>query len=121
MAKSGPKAIPFEIHQLRKTVQKSRHGEAKDQAVVSSKAPVCSKYLPFGEVGRTEWRRVMRSSGTIKPQEIDRAMLALYCWYWDRFINEPGSMKAADVTQMRLCAVELGFSRSARQSLRGKD
>lgn len=121
MAKRGAKAIPFKVHQIRGTVQKIRHGTEKDQAVVSSKAPVCSKYLPLGEVGRTEWRRVMRAAGTIKPQELDRAMLALYCWYWDRFINDADSMKAADVTQMRLCAVELGFSRSARQSLRGKD
>ncbi len=114
MAKGGRKPIPFELHVVRATDRKHRHGTKADQPTVSSRAPVCSKDLPLGSVGRAEWRRVMRCSGSIKPTEIDRALLAVYCWYWEKFITAPQTMKAADMTQMRLYAVELGFSRAER-------
>ncbi len=114
MAKSGNKAIPFEVLQGRGTNRKDRHGEEKGQPKVSAKVPVCSMDLPLGKSGRKEWRRVMRVSGSIKPKEIDRGILTMYCYYWERFCDHPETMKAADMTQMRMAAVELGFSPSAR-------
>jgi P27 family predicted phage terminase small subunit len=90
----------------------------------------------LGREGMREWRRITTLLANAKVvAEIDRTVLTQYCKLWEMFCadscvtgnqgdmfngtSEPKEFTAAMHTQMRLCAVELGLTPSARSRLRG--
>lgn len=74
----------------------------------------------LGPEGMREWRRITKLLANAKiVAEVDRAVLTQYCMLWEQMLTGKDEFKAAQHTQLRLCAVELGLTPSARTRLRG--
>ena len=74
----------------------------------------------LGREGMREWRRITKLLANAKVvAEIDRAVLTQYCVLWEQLLTDLDNFKAAQHTQLRLCAVELGLTPSARARFRG--
>ena len=122
MAVRGQKTIPLTLLKGRGTARPDRHGKPDEQIQVEHKTPkqprIGHRYLLDTE-GRKEWKRVTRvleNAGVLT--EADRSVLTQYCLLWQQMLDDPEEFKAAQHTQLRLCAVELGFSPSSRARLR---
>jgi len=92
--------------------------------------PACPRWLP--KEAKREWRRVCQGlEGRIT--KLDRAILALYCAAWSRFLEacqalrelEPGApewrlwqrVKAGEARELEKCAKLLGLTPASRQRL----
>ena len=88
--------------------------------ITPPKAPKLKSRRHFlGTEGRREWNRITKLMASAKViGELDRTVLTQYCQLWEQFLEEPKEFTAAQHTQLRLCAVELGLTPSARSRLR---
>ncbi|MEO1035217.1 MAG: P27 family phage terminase small subunit [Pseudomonadota bacterium] len=105
---------------LRVVHRKDRHGDPEQVVEFEDNLPKCPPFLK-GEA-RKEWNRICKLfRGKRVLTEGDRAVLAQYCSLWQQFadsqIDPECSFTAAQHTQMRLQAVELGLTPSARGKL----
>lgn len=124
MATRGRKTIPFRVLEGKGTNRKHRHGTEKEQVKVEPRIPTFPRIghkSVLGPAGRKEWKRVTRLLENAKVlTEADRSVLTQYCALWETFIHKPSEFKAAQHSALRLCAVELGFTPSARVRLRSE-
>jgi len=122
MAKSGQKVIPFSVREAMGTVDVSKHGTKAEQPKTSTRIAQLTPDVEqlLGPVGVAEWKRIMKHAGTLRPTETMRGVFIQYCTLWARLVEDKASFKAADHTQLRLCAVELGFTPSAMTKIRGE-
>ncbi|MES0444969.1 MAG: P27 family phage terminase small subunit [Desulfobacterales bacterium] len=110
------KRIPDNVHLLKRTHQKCRHGDPKSKPKVKSKLPVMPRWLPVK--AKAEWKSICKE---LKDAKIltgaDRTILTQYCLLVSELATEKADFQAAKHTQLRLCCVELGLTPSARSRI----
>lgn len=110
----GKKRIPDNVHLLKGTHRPTRHGKPEEKPQVTD---TISKTPPrwFPAEAKKEWRRItkiMLNSNVLTSA--DTSTLSQYCLLFAQLQTELNDFPAARHTQLRLCAVELGLTPSAR-------
>lgn len=86
MGQRGPKPLPANVHLLRGNPSKKPMAELRDSVAPEVDLPSAPKHLS-GEALK-EWRRIgkeLKALGLVT--RIDRAVLALYCTAWGRYVD----------------------------------
>ena len=107
---------PDNLHLLKGTYRKDRHGDPKKKLKVEAKFPDCPAWMPA--IGKREWTRikkVMSASGVITLG--DATILAQYCILVAELEVEQTEFSGAKHTQLRMCAIELGLTPVARSKI----
>ena len=108
------KQRPDNVHLLKGTYRKDRHGKPEEKPQVTD---TISKTPPrwFPKEAKKEWKRItkiMLSSNVLT--NADTSTLSQYCLLYSELQTQLHDFPAARHTQLRLCAVELGLTPSAR-------
>ncbi len=110
------KRKPDNVHILAGTYNTTKHGDKKRKVVIKSDGMKAPGWLD--KLGRAEWARIIE---LFKTQNIytnaDVAILAAYCNMYSVLQQDPESYSAAQYTQLRMCAIELGLTPSSRSKL----
>lgn len=110
------KRVTDNVHLLKGTFQPCRHGDPKKKPKVAIEYPKPPSWL--SDVAKKEWGRIKQ---TIEKARyitlVDAVLLAQYCTLYATFVRDGEEFTAAQHTQLRLCAVELGFTPSARSRI----
>ena len=136
MKRSTTKRSTSDLRLLKGTNQAARHGTADQQVQKVAGRPPCPRWLP--PYARAEWRRVLPLLETMGIlSKSDQTILVQFCVLAGELraatqgerirtvlrkdgttaeANEPFS--AAEHTQLRLCAQQLGLTVLARQSIK---
>ena len=110
----GNKAKPTNVHLLKGTYRKSRHGKVEEKPQVTDtikRTP--PTWLP--KKAKVEWKRiikVMLNSNVLT--NADTSTLSQYCLLYSELQEQKEKFPSGKHTQLRLCAVELGLTPSAR-------
>jgi len=111
------KRKPDNVHLLSGTHRKDRHGDPREKPkVAGSITATPPEWLP--EAAKVEWKRVvklMAESGVLTSA--DTSTLCQYCMLFSELQTDQEEFPAARHTQLRLCAVELGLTPSARSRI----
>ncbi|MCA9913274.1 MAG: P27 family phage terminase small subunit [Anaerolineae bacterium] len=111
------KRLPDNVHLLKGTHRKGRHGDPeKKPTVVQTISETPPLWLT--KEAKTEWRRiikVMLNSNVLT--NADTSTLSQYCTLFGELQKQKEDFPAAKHTQLRLCAVELGLTPSARSKI----
>jgi len=117
------KALPKNVHLLKGTHRKDRHGPTKEKHALNPKVPPMPGFLPIE--AQKEWQRI---TCILKPLNVltdaDRGILTQYCVLAGELSCDPYGFPATKHTQMRMCEVELGITPSSRnkaQPIGGND
>ena len=128
------KPIPLSAANARRAKSRSYQSPTKPESEegknggsglqVETKIPAAPKHgnrtNVLGREGMREWRRITRLLQNAKVvAEVDRAVLTQYCLLWEDMLTDRENFNAAKHTQLRLCAIELGLTPSARARFRG--
>lgn len=124
------------VTQLKGTQRKGRHGAADQKVKRPSGRPICPQWLP--PYGKQEWKRViplLDEMGVLSKS--DATILTQYCALFADFklstmgkryrtivtkggdmFDIPSPFTAAEHTQLRQCAQQLGLTVLARQTIK---
>lgn len=119
--------IPDNVHKLKNTFEKHRHGDPSEKVQLEDKAPEPPSWI--GREAKREWRRIckiLKGKGVIA--ELDRPLLTQYCVLWEQLYRSVrprkvgrkmviGSFTASDHAQMRLLGTELGIGAISRSKI----
>ena len=108
------KPKPINIHLLEGTQRKCRHGSPKDKPVIKEKISFTAPDW-MTKNGAEEWTRItkiMDNTGVLT--NADYSTLCQYCIMFGELKSKKGKFPATHHTQLRMCAVELGLTPSAR-------
>ena len=111
------KRIPDNVHLLKGTYQKIRHGD-KDSKVSVDVPISTTPPRSLSKEAKTEWKRIIKlveRTGILTGW--DQTVLAQYCELTAEFYDTGREFNAAKHTQLRLCAVELGLTPSSRSKV----
>ena len=137
MARAGTtKRKTSNVHQLKGTVRKDRHGTADQKLSTPDGKPICPQWL--SPDAKAEWKRIvplLDDMGILS--KTDQTMLAQYCTLYSDFKSAtmggryktvltksgecfeiPEPFSAAEHTQLRQCSQQLGLTVLARQSIK---
>lgn len=112
------KPTPKNLKLLRGTHRKDRDGDKNLIPDFDNSKPECPRQIK-GEA-RKEWNRVVNILGDAGIiNQLDKSVLAQYCVLWSQFMDSIASpdcepFLAAQHTQLRLCAAELGITAVSR-------
>ena len=112
----GNKRKPDNIHLLKGTYRKDRHGDSKKKIKVDKKFPTQPTWLPKN--AKTEWARikkVMEKSGVITAG--DATVLIQYCLLYSEMKKLKEEFPAAKHAQLRVAAAELGLTPVSRSKI----
>lgn len=107
---------PDNLHLLKGTYRKDRHGDPKKKLKVNTEFPECPAWMPSN--AKREWARikkVMNASGVITLG--DATILSQYCILVAELEIEQTEFSGAKHTQLRMCAIELGLTPVARSKI----
>jgi phage terminase small subunit len=106
---------PDNVHKLRGTFRKDRHGDPETKLEMPQRAPTMPKVVGMDKEAKAEWRRVTRALSNMGVLTVlDRAIVAQYCLLWGRLCRNPDSFDAALFAQLRMAEQELGFTPPSR-------
>jgi len=116
MATAGVKRKPDNILKLQGTHRKDRHGEIENKPQIAD--PVGDPPEWMAGEARAEFTRV---AALLDKAHVvtgaDRSVLCQYAELWAQFVEERKDFTASKHVQLRMCAVELGLTPSARSRL----
>lgn len=110
------KRLPDNVHKLRGTLRKDRHGDPSSKPKLKNQIPRMPTWLNAN--GKAEWKRItkeMKKMGIIT--NADRTVLAQYCQLYSELVADREEFTAAKHTQLRYCQIELGLTPSARSKI----
>ena len=114
----GNSRIPDNVHRLKGTYRRDRHGDHADKvtglAELTADAPT---WLP--DQARREWRRVVKiMSGKGVIADLDRPLLIQFCILYQKLYDEKTEFSAADHAAMKSLAIELGMGAVSRSRIK---
>ena len=110
------KRKPDNVHQLKGTHRKDRHGDPDTKVQLNSKLPKPPPWLP--PFAKTEWNRICKVMKAVNViTEADASVLTQYCLLYAEMKKEKTDFQAAKHTQLRMCAIELGLTPIARSKI----
>lgn len=110
---------PDNVHKLRGTYRKDRHGDPAEKVEVPVSRPDPPDVVAKDEEATKEWGRIcdeMETWGILA--ETDRALLAQYCLLWSEFCERGKDFPAHRHTQFRMVQQQLGITTITRCKLR---
>lgn len=127
------------VHRLKGTAQKCRHGTPDEKPQAPAGKPTCPAWMH--QYAKTEWKRIvplLEEMGILS--KTDQTILTQYCTLFADFklatmgkrmktvvlksngdvelVEVPEPFTAAEHTQLRQCAQQLGLTVLARQSIK---
>jgi len=107
------KRIPDNVHLLKGTYRPSRHGDLKRKPKVEKSFPPMPRWLD--KTAKEEWQRIKElTKGIGLITQADQTILAMYCTLYSEFVRTGNDFPVGKHTQLRLCALEMGFTPSSR-------
>ncbi len=108
--------IPDNVHKLKGTHRKDRHGDPDTKIQLDGRLPVAPRWMPAD--ARKEWARVCKVMKAVNViTEADSTVLTQYCLLYSEMKREKEEFQAAKHTQLRLCAAELGLTPVSRSKI----
>ena len=112
----GRKRTPAELHVVRGSFRKDRHGEQPD-ATPSDRNVVKKPAYLKGRAGRIWNARAPALAALGVLQRNDAEMFGIWCTLAAEFEESPSAMNAARISQLRGLAASFGLSPSDRQHI----
>lgn len=110
------KRLPDNVHKLKNTLRKDRHGDPETKVKIDTKLPEPPGWIK--KDARKEWCRICKVMEKVNVlTEADVSTLAQYCTLYAELLDQKEEFTAAKHTQLRLCAVELGFTPVSRSKI----
>lgn len=112
--------LPNNVHALRGTKQKSRHGE-NDGPILTGGFPQMTDEVKADPRAVKHWnkiKKIMEPTGIYT--EADADALSQYCLLWVEFAFCPSEFPSAKLAQMRLTRKDLYLDPESRAKLGGK-
>lgn len=110
------KRLPDNIHRMRGTLIKKRHGDPKTKPQIDPSDMPPPNHLKGDAL--KEWIRIVGVMEKAKVfTEADRVVLEQYCVLYAEFARLGEEFTAAKHTQLRMCAAELGLTPCARSKI----
>ena len=104
------------VHLLKGTFRKDRHGDPKKKPKLKTQLPETPDWLTSSAL--KEWKRickVLEKAGVLT--EADQTVLSQYCLLVSELQEKLEDFSAVKHTQLRLCQIELGLTPSARSRI----
>ncbi len=107
---------PDNIHLLKGTYKKNRHGDLKKKPKIKKTKVVKPEWLK-GEALK-EWQSITAILKETKLlTSVDKLILAQYSQLAGQLADDPEGFSMAAHTQLRMCQQELGFTPAARSKI----